>query len=731
MRRTPRSGWWNGSLRSLSIPRMWLLLQGHGSEVVPALITGFRFDHVFFTGSLPVGRAIMAMAARHLTPVTLELGGKSPAIVDRRVDLRVAAGRVAWSKFFNAGQTCIATDHAFVHADVLEPFLQELQRSVQRFYGSDPRQSPHFARLVNTRRFNTVKGYLGEGRIHIGGEHDAGERYVAPTVMTEIPPDAALMREEIFGPVLPVIPWREREEVLAFVRRNPQPLAAYIHSKDRSAQQWFTERIPFGGGCINHAMLQFGNPALPFGGVGTSGMGHYHGLLPAHPQSLRPFGPQLVAHQHQVLLVTLQRGRAPFAIHGGEGARCRYPMHAAELLQVVAEMLCRGFGVGPEEIPMETQDGHDAVEYGGAKVHAASGKGAAATGYVISRHGKHSTLQARQAQGPDINGGASYPMANLVAGEWLTEGDGTVNVVLDKYHGTELARLPNATNEQLDRAIGSAVAGMKALRQLDAGRRSAMLEDLARRIEAKSEEFARIIVQEAGKPIGYAKGEVARAITTVRVASMEALRFGGEVTPIDFGGGAGKTAFTKRVPIGVLAAITPFNFPLNLVLHKVAPAMAVGCPVVLKPASATPLSSLLLARLIQDIGWPAEAFHVLVCGREAAENLVKDERVAMMSFTGSDQVGWRLKAVCGKKKVALELGGNAAVIIDEGTDLASAAKAVAMGANLYAGQTCISTPAHLRGAGGVRGVPRSVGEGIPGIEGRRSRGSRGLRGAPS
>jgi acyl-CoA reductase-like NAD-dependent aldehyde dehydrogenase len=282
-------------------------------------------------------------------------------------------------------------------------------------------------------------------------------------------------------------------------------------------------------------------------------------------------------------------------------------------------------------------------------------------------------------------------MANLVAGEWLTEGDGTVNVVLDKYHGTELARLPNATNEQLDRAIGSAVAGMKALQQLDAGRRSAMLEDLARRIEAKSEEFARIIVQEAGKPIGYAKGEVARAITTVRVASMEALRFGGEVTPIDFGGGAGKTAFTKRVPIGVLAAITPFNFPLNLVLHKVAPAMAVGCPVVLKPASATPLSSLLLARLIQDIGWPAEAFHVLVCGREAAENLVKDERVAMMSFTGSDQVGWRLKAVCGKKKVALELGGNAAVIIDEGTDLASAAKAVAMGANLYAGQTCIST----------------------------------------
>lgn len=253
------------------------LVQGPGRSIGPALIERHRFDHIFFTGSAAVGAQVMAMAARHLTPVTLELGGKSPAIVDRRVDLRVAAGRVAWSKFFNAGQTCIATDHAFVHADVLEPFLQELQRSVQRFYGSDPRQSPHFARLVNTRRFNTVKGYLGEGHIHIGGEHDAGERYVAPTVMTEIPPDAALMREEIFGPVLPVIPWREREEVLAFVRRNPHPLAAYIHSKDRSAQQWFTERISFGGGCINHAMLQFGNPALPFGGVGTSGMGRYHG----------------------------------------------------------------------------------------------------------------------------------------------------------------------------------------------------------------------------------------------------------------------------------------------------------------------------------------------------------------------------------------------------------------------------------------------------------------------
>jgi len=284
-----------------------------------------------------------------------------------------------------------------------------------------------------------------------------------------------------------------------------------------------------------------------------------------------------------------------------------------------------------------------------------------------------------------------YRNANYINGFWVEEGDGTFNTVIDKYHGTELAKIPHATEAQMEEAIAAANASRDAVKKLSAGERSAKLEALAALIAKHEEELAQLIVQEGGKPIGYAKVEIARCITTVRTAAAEALRFTGESVALDYGAGAGKTAFTKRFPIGVIAAITPFNFPLNLVLHKVAPAMAAGCPVVLKPAPQAPLSSLALARLIEEVGWPEGAFSVLMCGVPVAEKLVKDERVAMLSFTGSDKVGWHLKAICGKKKVALELGGNASVIVDEGVDLASTAKTVAVGANIYAGQTCIST----------------------------------------
>jgi aldehyde dehydrogenase (NAD+) len=253
------------------------VLQGLGSEVVPPLITGFRFDHIFFTGSLPVGRSILAQAAPQLVPVTLELGGKSPAIVDRSAHIGRAAKRIAWSKFFNAGQTCIATDYALVHADVLEPFLLAFAKQTEAFYGKDPQRSPDYARLVNAKHFERVQRYLSDGRIRSGGQHDAADRYIAPTVLIDVPPDSPVMREEIFGPLLPVIPWKEPEEVEAIVRRNPTPLAFYLFSKDRRIQRRFLDRIPFGGGCINHCMLHFGDVDLPFGGVGTSGMGRYHG----------------------------------------------------------------------------------------------------------------------------------------------------------------------------------------------------------------------------------------------------------------------------------------------------------------------------------------------------------------------------------------------------------------------------------------------------------------------
>lgn len=286
---------------------------------------------------------------------------------------------------------------------------------------------------------------------------------------------------------------------------------------------------------------------------------------------------------------------------------------------------------------------------------------------------------------------ALFSPANFINGSWSFQGEGTFNTVIDKYHGNELARIPHATEAQMEEAIAAAYASRNAVRGLSAGERSAKLEALAALIAKHEEELAELIVQEGGKPIGYAKVEIARCITTVRTAAAEALRFTGESVALDYGAGAGRTAFTKRFPIGVIAAITPFNFPLNLVLHKVAPAMAVGCPVVLKPAPQAPLSSLALAKLIEEVGWPKGAFSVLMCGVPIAEKLVKDERVAMLSFTGSDKVGWHLKSICGKKKVALELGGNASVIIDEGVDLAAAARTVAVGANIYAGQTCIST----------------------------------------
>lgn len=258
-------------------PEHVMVVQGAGREVGPKLIEPFRFDHIFFTGSPAVGRKIMAMAAPHLTPVTLELGGKSPAIVDASANVEQAAARIAWSRYFNAGQTCIAADHALVHQSIMDRFLTALERCIENFYGKDPKVSPHFARLVNDKRFNTVRGYLDHGKVCIGGASDVMERYIAPTVLTDVPLDSPPMQEEIFGPVLPVIPWNEREEVLALVQRNPHPLASYVFSSIRSEQRYFTERIAFGGGCINHCMLQFGNAELTFGGVGNSGMGRYHG----------------------------------------------------------------------------------------------------------------------------------------------------------------------------------------------------------------------------------------------------------------------------------------------------------------------------------------------------------------------------------------------------------------------------------------------------------------------
>ncbi|MDH4038335.1 MAG: aldehyde dehydrogenase family protein [Candidatus Krumholzibacteria bacterium] len=279
---------------------------------------------------------------------------------------------------------------------------------------------------------------------------------------------------------------------------------------------------------------------------------------------------------------------------------------------------------------------------------------------------------------------------NYIAGRWSAEGAGKT-AVADKYSGAELATLPLATPAQMDAAIVAALGAAREFGAWSAGKRAAALERVRTHLQAHKEAFADLIVKEAGKPLGYARNEIDRCLTTLGTAAAEALRFSGEAVPLDFDAGEGKTAFTKRFPIGVVACITPFNFPLNLVLHKVAPALAVGCTVIVKPAPQAPLSTLALAGLIDTADYPAGVFNALACDIPVAEQLVTDERIAMLSFTGSEKVGWHLKSICGRKRVVLELGGNAAVLVDESADVDAAARLVAKGAYLYAGQVCIST----------------------------------------
>ena len=264
-------------VREAGLEELVHVVQGPGHAVLPPLLDAVRFDHVFFTGSAAVGARIAAQCAPKLVPVTLELGGKSPAIVDRSAHLPGAVRRIAWSKFFNAGQTCVSADHVLVHADRYEAFLQAFAQQVERMFGPDPQRSPDLARIVNDRRWQVLRGHLDHGRVHLGGGHDRATRYIAPTVLTDVPLDSPPMREEIFGPILPVLPWRDRDELAALTARNPGPLSAYLFARDAGLERWFTHELPFGGGCINDTMVHFGNAQLPFGGVGRSGQGRYHG----------------------------------------------------------------------------------------------------------------------------------------------------------------------------------------------------------------------------------------------------------------------------------------------------------------------------------------------------------------------------------------------------------------------------------------------------------------------
>jgi acyl-CoA reductase-like NAD-dependent aldehyde dehydrogenase len=286
-------------------------------------------------------------------------------------------------------------------------------------------------------------------------------------------------------------------------------------------------------------------------------------------------------------------------------------------------------------------------------------------------------------------------MPNAVRPLWLASEPRTSRAsieVRDKYDGRVAARVACADAALLEQAIAAAVKAAPAMRRLPAYERRDVLLHCVRRFEERAEELAQLLCTEAGKPIKDSRGEVTRLVDTFRIAAEEATRIGGEVLPMDVTPRAkGYRAMWQRVPVGPCAFITPFNFPLNLVAHKVAPAIAAGCPFVLKPASATPLGALVIGEVLAETQLPKGAFSILPLSSADAAPLVEDERFKLLSFTGSPEVGWEMKRRAGKKKVALELGGNAAVIVERDADLADACARIVSGAFYQSGQSCIKT----------------------------------------
>ncbi|MFD1425854.1 aldehyde dehydrogenase [Kroppenstedtia sanguinis] len=235
------------------------------------------FDKIFFTGSPGVGRVVMEAAAQHLTPVTLELGGKSPAIVDQDADLSLAAKRIAWGKWLNAGQTCVAPDYLWVHEERKEELIQQLGKAIRQFYGETPLQNPDYTRIVNEKHFNRLNAYLQEGTAILGGETDPEQLKIAPTLLEGVTWGQSVMEDEIFGPILPILTFRDLSQVVEQVTAQPKPLALYYFSNNRGKQEKILRSISFGGGCINDTIMHLATPHLPFGGVGNSGLGNYHG----------------------------------------------------------------------------------------------------------------------------------------------------------------------------------------------------------------------------------------------------------------------------------------------------------------------------------------------------------------------------------------------------------------------------------------------------------------------
>jgi aldehyde dehydrogenase (NAD+) len=236
-----------------------------------------KFDYIFFTGGTNVGKIVMEAAAKHLTPVSLELGGKSPCIVDADANLEYAARRIAWGKLINAGQSCVAPDYLLVHQAIKEKLINEIQKSIFEFYGTQPMDSPDYGRIIDRKQFDRLVALLADGKIVYGGETNAETRYIAPTLIELTSLDVPAMQSEIFGPILPVITYQDISEAIAIANQRPKPLALYLFSRNKNLQQRVLQATFSGSACINDTVVQFAVPTLPFGGVGNSGMGKYHG----------------------------------------------------------------------------------------------------------------------------------------------------------------------------------------------------------------------------------------------------------------------------------------------------------------------------------------------------------------------------------------------------------------------------------------------------------------------
>lgn len=270
-------------------PRYIVVVEG-GIPETQALLEE-RYDYIFFTGGTAVGKIIYQAAAKHLTPVTLELGGKSPCIVDNEVQLDYTAKRIMWGKFTNSGQTCIAPDYVLIDERLKDRFVERCKHYLNRFFGDNPQRSEHYGRIINRRHWERLHAYLQEGKVLVGGQSDADDLYIAPTLLDSVSLDAKVMTDEIFGPILPILTYNNLQQAIDLIKSRPKPLALYIFSKDETKINRILSETSAGGVTINDTLMHIANPNLPFGGVGDSGIGAYHGESSFH----------LFSHQKSVL----------------------------------------------------------------------------------------------------------------------------------------------------------------------------------------------------------------------------------------------------------------------------------------------------------------------------------------------------------------------------------------------------------------------------------------------